>query len=136
MNTNDFQLQKSFARIVKGPQQPTLAGFDPNEARSMATQHRFRLTFQSWNCFLIVETEVGGNCEGFDNLDAAISNVYEALPENAHGEPYLMLSNENGDSMEVQENHRGEYPLDEETLKTMLVRAEIVALAPREAKAA
>ena len=138
MNKNNFQLQKSFARVIEDPKESAsaLARFDPNEARSMKTLHRFRLTFRSWGHSLVVETKVGGNCQGFANLDTAISNVYEALPENAHGEPYMMLYNDEGGSMEVEENWQGEYPLDEETLKTMLVSAKVVGLVPKAEKAA
>ena len=133
---NTFQLQDPFARIVEDPKRPALASFDPNDARSMTTEHVFRLTFQAWAYSIVIETGVGGNCQGFDNLDTAISNLYEALPENRHGNPFLVLYDEDGGSMEVDENALGEYPLDEEMLKTMLVRAEIIALAPKEDKAA
>ena len=137
MNTNDFQLQNPFARIVEDPKRPALASFDPNDARSLTTEHVFRLTFQAWAYSIVIETGVGGNCQGFDNnLDMAIFNLYEALPENHYGNPFLVLYDEDGGSMEVDENARGEYPLDEDALKTMLVRAEIIALAPKEDKAA
>ena len=133
--TPAFTLRNNLARIVSDPVAPTMAKLDPNEARNWATMHRLKLTFQSWNYFLVLETDVRGNAQGFDNLDTAISSVYDALPDNARGDPYMVLFNNDGDSLEVDEIRTGGHPLDEDTLKTMLVSAEIVALVPKEDEA-
>lgn len=129
--TDSFVLRKNFARLAENPPRPAMDSYDPNDARSFKTEHVFRLTFQSWGASAVIETEVKGNVLGFGNLDTAIGNVYEALPENERGDPYLMLTAPNGDTMLVDERGGDRYgPLDEDALKDMLVRAEIVALQP------
>lgn len=132
MSDMPFQLNEKYARLAPENAVAPIQLIDPNEARNLDTEHVFHLTFQNWERSVVIETRTGGNCQGFENLDGAISNVYEALPENAHGYPYLVLNGPNGGSSIVDDNSMGTGPLDEDTLKDLLVSAQIVALVPKE----
>ena len=103
--------------------------YDPNLTNSgrMAKQ-TVRLTFGMWEYRKTVETEVGGNCTGLTVIECAVDNVFESLPENHYGAPYLVMQSlknpEDTLQCEDDEDHGDEW------LKDMLISAEIIAIRP------
>lgn len=96
---------------------------DPNVRWANKT---FRLTFMSWDYKATVETTVGGNCSGFDNLSAAVGKVYDELPIDNFSVPYLLLKKDNGDELQNGDDENR----NEDWLMDMLVHAEIISIKP------
>lgn len=111
--------------------------YDPNLTNSgrMAIQ-TVRLTFGLWESRKEIEVKVGGNCTGLAIIDAAISNAYDKLERRSiYGSDgsYAVMYFEHpvtGDSLECED----EEDEDEEWLKDMLIKAEIVDIQPDERK--
>ncbi|WP_313240407.1 DUF5406 family protein [Stutzerimonas kunmingensis] len=104
--------------------------YDPNLTNSgrMAKQ-TVRLTFAQWKYRAVVEQMVGGNCTGLTVIDCAVENAWEALPENAHGAPYLVMEAQDGSGDTLYCADDEEH--GEDWLKDMLISAEIVSICPK-----
>lgn len=100
-----------------------MLNFDPN----MNLNGRFavktiRLTFGSWDYRKTVDVDVGGNCSGLINIEAAVDVAFDQ-----HFKGQIVLERANGDTLECddEEEREGAWLAD------MLVSAEIVALQPQ-----
>ena len=114
--TDSFTFRNAFAWLAEDPPKPAMDNYDSNDARDLKTEHVLRLTFQALDALITIEVIAPGNVQGFANLDTAIYNFYEALPENERGDPYLVLRRPNGDTLLIDERSGADYgPLDEET---------------------
>ncbi|MBH3440482.1 DUF5406 family protein [Pseudomonas luteola] len=108
--------------------------YDPNlvYCGRMAKQ-TVRLTFGQWKYRKTIELEVGGNCTGFDVIDAAVGSAYTQLEQRGiygSDETYAVIfldsQDGSGDQLEVQDDE-DEY---EDWLKKMLISAEIISIRP------
>lgn len=104
-----------------------MKSYDPNDARDFKYRHVFKLTFQQWGYIYEAEAEVGGNCSGFENLDSAISTVWENLPGDGTPEDYPIMTMTNPETGEALVND-GVVLETEDDIKNMLVKAEIISL--------
>lgn len=88
-------------------------------------KQRVRLTLMLWGYTATHEVDVGGNCLGFDVIEAGASMLLDQLPE-SDGLPSVVLKDGNGSELlSVDEEDRGE-----RWLKSMIVGAEIIAWFP------
>lgn len=101
----------------------TVATLDPDAHWGRKT---IAMTFMCWNYSATIKATVGGNCVGLSNLDAALSHVYENLPEDIWKTPYLLLRNANGEQLEVGDDEGR----DTRWLETMLVSARLETVEP------
>lgn len=101
----------------------TVATLDPDSHWGRKT---ISMTFMCWNYSTTIKATVGGNCVGLSNLDAALSQVYENLPEDIWKTPYLILRNANGEELEVGDDEAR----DTRWLETLLVSAHLEAVEP------
>lgn len=102
---------------------------DPNIRWAKKT---LRMTFMQWGYKVTHDASVGGNCSAMSNLDAALSNLYDKLPPDSWGVPYLVLEDSNGDSLQNGDDERRA----EDWLMDMLVSAELVNIEPETPKGA
>ena len=101
-----------------------MMNYDPNivNCGRMANQ-TVRLTFGTWDYRAERECVVGGNCAGLDVIDTAVLGVYESLREGRYGKE-ITLKNDAGEELLCSDDEDEE----EDWLKKMLVKAEIVAI--------
>ncbi|WYW00851.1 hypothetical protein Aura_00172 [Pseudomonas phage vB_PpuM-Aura] len=76
------------------------------------------LTFASGLLRAEMQVKIGGNCTGWDVIDAAVNTVFDKL-ETHNDCPFIMM----GDVRIEDEEERGE-----EWLKSLLIGAEIIAI--------
>ena len=100
--------------------------YDPNLTMCgrMAVQE-VRLKLQMWHYTAEMTVEVGGNCKGFDVMEAAVENAYEKLRGDAEWAT-VTLTAENGDTLECED----EEDREEDWLKRMTVGVEIISITP------
>lgn len=102
--------------------------YEPNDALSFDYAHVIRLKFQRWTYIFETEVRARSNCQGLDNLDLALSNVWDSLPGDGTPEdhPILKMTDpKTGLELEV-DYHTG---LEEDgDLAKFLVAAEVVGL--------
>ncbi|MDR2597252.1 MAG: DUF5406 domain-containing protein [Treponema sp.] len=100
--------------------------YDPNLVfcGRMATQ-TVQLTFGLWEYRKAIVVTVGGNCRGLSVIEAAVENVYNQLSNAPHASEAktMTLVNKKGEEMETTED-------EEDWLKNMLIKAEIIAIRP------
>lgn len=101
---------------------------DPNDMRERGKV--FRLTFGCWAYRWTTEATIYGNCAGFDNLDAAISQVADDLPYVEWG-ARVVMTDAAGDELICDTEEEDV----EEWLTKHLISAEIIGFAEREPKA-
>lgn len=105
--------------------------YDPNLTNSgnMADQV-VQLTFARWDYRLVVEVTVGGNCTGLSVIRAAVSNFFDTLPFKTYGTHEIssvVLTKPNGDALEDEDEDED----GDDWLGEMLIKAEIVSIAPQ-----
>lgn len=98
-----------------------MKNLDPNITWGKKT---FKLTFMAWDYKETVETTVGGNCRAFDNLDSALSNVYDKLPRDEYDTSYIILKRGDGETLHCEDDDCR----SEDWLRDMLVSAELVSV--------
>lgn len=85
------------ARPTEQAEKPVLAfDNDPNKHRYEGKV--FRLTFGIWAYRAVFEETVFGNCAGFNNLECAVANVMENLPDGQWGVA-MTLTDADGDEL-------------------------------------
>ena len=94
---------------------------DPNIRWAKTT---ISMTFMSWAYSVTHEATVRGNCSAMDNLDAALNTVYDALPVDGYGVPYLTLTDASGEILEDGD----EDDRQTEWLMRLLVSAHVVRI--------
>lgn len=102
---------------------------DPNIRWGKKT---IRMTFMQWGYKAVHEASVGGNCSAMSNLDAALSNVYDTLPPDNWGVPYIVMEDGKGDSLQNGDDEGR----SEDWLMDMLVSAELISVEPETPKGA
>ena len=103
--------------------------YDPNEARDFSTNHRIRFTFQQWEYKTDFIKEVGGNRRGLSNLSCAVDSLLEQLPTDDHGNVYMELANDAGETVRIDASSNAGL-LNKDAMMGMLVKAEIIELVP------
>jgi hypothetical protein len=105
--------------------------YDPNMVSSgrMAKQD-VTLTFQQWEYSADVSITVGGNCTGFDVIDAAVCRLYDRISKDGERAAKLKLVSADGASLTCED----EEEIGEDWLKRMLVCARITSIKPSERK--
>lgn len=83
-----------------------------------------KLTFGLWEYRAEIETVIGGNCLGLEVIDTAVEDVYDKLPTERHGLKQLIMTDNNGGTLDCVDNEGNEY----DWLKNMLVKAEITKI--------
>lgn len=96
---------------------------DPNIRWGKKT---IRMTFMQWGFKATHEEQVGGNCSAMANLDSALTSVYDKLPIDRYGIPYIILEDSNGDTLQDGDDDGR----NEDWLMNMLVSAEVVSIEP------
>ena len=97
--------------------------YDPNIRWA---EQRVRITLKQWDYTATLETTVGGNCQGFEIFECAISNAWEELPireKCGDDYAYVTMTRSNGDALECEDDELN----GEDWLKQMVVGIEIVA---------
>jgi len=94
---------------------------DPNVRWAKTT---ISMTFMSWAYSATHEATVMGNCSAMDNLDIALNAVYDALPVDGYGVPYLTLTDAEGGTLEDGD----EDDRQTEWLMSLLVSAHVVSI--------
>ena len=102
-----------------------MMNYDPNlvSCGRMASQ-TVRLTFGTWDYRAEKEAVIDGNCMGFDVIEAAMEAVYDNLPADKYGAKEILMKNDAGEELLCSDDEDEE----EDWLKRMLVKAEIVAI--------
>lgn len=95
--------------------------YDPNEVRKFNVTAQWELTFSNWEYHATFIKNVGGNCGGFYNLESAITQIWEELPESEDEfkTPYLLMHDASGNEHYVED----ELSQGEEWLKEKLTEA-------------
>lgn len=112
----------------------TIANYDPNNRWG---DHLVEVTLRRWGYSLTYATKVGGNCQGFNVIESAISNLIEDdefVEEGEDGLLSILLKDAEGKGLLCEDDdERGE-----EWLKAMIVECRIVGFEPekKSAKAA
>lgn len=103
-----------------------LINFDPNLnfCGRMPTKI-VRLTFGQWQYRHVTEVQVGGNCSGITNIEAAVENYFDQIV-GTDGIASLVLTGPEGDLHSQDDENR-----EEEWLKDMLIGAEIINISPQ-----
>lgn len=99
-----------------------LQQYDPNIRWAKQT---VKITLMQWGYKAELTATVGGNCQGFDIFESAISNAYDGLPftENRHGRfARLEMLDAEGNSLECEDDEEK----FEEWLKDMIIAMEII----------
>lgn len=97
--------------------------YDPNlvNCGRMADQ-TVEITFGCWDSKITMITTVGGNCLGFTIIESAIENIYDTLNMNSDNVVYIILKDDNGDTLECSDDEdRGS-----DWLKDMVISASII----------
>lgn len=110
-----------------------LMDYDPNLTNSgrMAKQ-TVKLTFGIWEYRKEMEVVVGGNCTGLTVIESAVERAYEQLERLGtylSDETYAVIYLDNSDGTQQMECADDE-DYQEEWLKDMLIKAEIVDIQP------
>lgn len=102
-----------------------MKNYDPNFRFGM---HKVKITLQQWDYVGHVIIETRGNCQGFNvigcadfeilDIDLAESDCDLQLFEDEYEVFTVKLKNENGDTLEIQEDSRG--------MNNMIVSVEIL----------
>lgn len=93
--------------------------------------HTVRITLMQWSYSTVRGIEIGGNTLGFDILDAAIGSLAEEIALEVEGGKCLVLTNPAGDTLEMDASSLlgwNDDEVDEERIKDLVVRAEIIAV--------
>lgn len=101
--------------------------FDPNIRWGKNT---LRLTFMQWEYKVTHEITVGGNCYAMSNLDSALTAIYDKLPVDEWGIPYIILEDNNGDTLQTGDTEGK----NEDWLMNMLVSTEVISIEPETPK--
>lgn len=97
--------------------------YDPNITWG---EKAFSMTFMQWAFSATHTATVGGNCRAMDNLGSALSHVYDGLPVDQYGTPYMILTDANGETLQVIDE-RGR---SDDWLMDMLVATHLVSIKP------
>jgi hypothetical protein len=79
------------------------------------------IVLMQWDYKKSFTVDIGGNCIGFDVIEAAVERIYDGLPSDELG-PFVILTNSAGDDLECQDEEGRE----DEWIKDMVVSAQIV----------
>ncbi len=105
------------------PAQSMLTEHDPNLNWGKKT---YRMTFMSWKYQVTHEVTVGGNCLGMENLRTALLSLYDKLPVDHFGTPYLLMTDEDGGSLQDGD----ELGQCEDWLESVLVSVTLIKIEP------
>ena len=98
------------------------------------TVHIYKLLFQQWQYIYETEVEVRGNCCGMENMETAVSQVWEKLPGDGTPEDYPVLTltdPKTGKELILDEDGGMAFEGD---LKNLVVKIELIALKKVETK--
>lgn len=84
----------------------------------------FRLTFGIWKYRAEFETTVWGNCSGFENLECAVANVMDKLPEGGWGVAMKLTDEQGGELLAETEDE----DIEDWGMKHLL-KAEVIGFA-------
>lgn len=87
------------------------------------------IVLKQWDYSKTITVSVGGNCTGFDVLEAAAGRIYDDLPKRYYGDEeyaYVVLERADGGTLECND----EEGRDEDWIKDMIVSARIVGYTP------
>lgn len=98
-----------------------MMNYDPNLAGCRIARQTVRLTFGTWDYRAEKEVVVYGNVLGLSVIDTAVLGAYESLRVGKHGKE-IRLKNDAGKELLCCDDE------DEDWLKKMVVKAEIVAI--------
>ncbi len=106
--------------------------YDPNHTLCGRTaKQEVKLTFGLWNYRAERTVTVGGNCNGFSVIEAAVGVAYDDLPylgdeEDDDVYAWIDMQGPDGNTMRCDDDDaRGE-----DWLKDMLIKAEIISITP------
>ncbi len=102
-----------------------ILNYDPNLFRKFHKK-TVKLIFGLWEYRLETTVYATGNIMGADLIEFAVEKAYALLETNDYGSPKLIMKNEAGETLLVEQDD--DEADGEDWLKKMLVSAEIVAI--------